>query len=243
MIVMNSDYHNCNQCLEGHKSLGLSLSLMLSLSLPFVSDMWRPTPWPTSWPTLWLTPRAKADPIADPMTDLIINFMSYPMTDLSANLMTNLMIVPMTNQNCQASFALFFDVLHKSDRHDGGIFGISREEFDEFKEEHATIRVYKYLMCNKPNSPNGVLAKYRCLQRSKHRYLEATKAELHKRNSSLRCILSYLQQFLHLTNSWFGEHDDKKGFGRWTTQAAGPVGCCTIVLPVTDPHQLSWQTR
>ena len=36
MIVMNSDYHNC---LEGHKSLGLSLSLMLSLSLPFVSDM------------------------------------------------------------------------------------------------------------------------------------------------------------------------------------------------------------
>ena len=202
MIVMNSDYHNCNQCLEGHKSLGLSLSLMLSLSLPFVSDMWRPTPWPTSWPTLWLTPRAKADPITDPMTDLIINFMSYHMTDLSANLMTNLMIVPMTNQNCQASFALFFDVLHKSDRHDGGIFGISKEEFDEFKEEHATIRVYKYLMCNKPNSPNGVLAKYRCLQRSKHRYLEATKAELHKRNSSLRCILSHLQQFLHLTNSW-----------------------------------------
>ena len=124
------------------------------------------------------------------------------MTDLSANLMTNLMIVPMTNQNCQASFALFFDVLHKSDRHDGGIFGISKEEFDEFKEEHATIRMYKYLMCNKPNSPNGVLAKYRCLQRSKHRYLEATKAELHKRNPSLRCILSYLQQFLHLTNSW-----------------------------------------
>ena len=36
MIVMNSDYHNC---LEGHKSLVLSLSLMLSLSLPFVSDM------------------------------------------------------------------------------------------------------------------------------------------------------------------------------------------------------------
>ena len=47
------------------------------------------------------------------------------------------------------------------DRHDGGIFGIDCDEFNEFKEEHATIRVYKYLMCNKPNSPNGVLAKYR----------------------------------------------------------------------------------
>ena len=47
------------------------------------------------------------------------------------------------------------------DRHDGGIFGIDCDEFNEFKEEHATVRVYKYLMCNKPNSPNGVLAKYR----------------------------------------------------------------------------------
>jgi len=46
-------------------------------------------------------------------------------------------------------------------RHDGGIFGIDCDEFNEFKEEHATVRVYKYLMCNKPNSPNGVLAKYR----------------------------------------------------------------------------------
>ena len=48
-----------------------------------------------------------------------------------------------------------------SNRHDGGIFGIGQAEFNEFKKEHSSIRVYKYLMCNKPNSPNGVLAKYR----------------------------------------------------------------------------------
>jgi hypothetical protein len=46
-------------------------------------------------------------------------------------------------------------------RHDGGIFGIAKEEFDLYKEEHASIRIFKYLNCNKPNSPNGFLAKYR----------------------------------------------------------------------------------
>jgi len=48
-------------------------------------------------------------------------------------------------------------------RHDGGILNISREEFNEFKEEHADMRLFKYLNCNKPNSPNGFLAKYRFL--------------------------------------------------------------------------------
>ena len=46
-------------------------------------------------------------------------------------------------------------------RSDGGIFGISKEEFDEFKDEHISLRLFKYLICNKPNSPHGYLATYR----------------------------------------------------------------------------------
>ena len=55
--------------------------------------------------------------------------------------------------------ALTCDLLYN--RHDGGVFSLSKQEFDEFKDEHAGIRVFKYLNCNKPNSPNGFLAKYR----------------------------------------------------------------------------------
>ena len=47
-------------------------------------------------------------------------------------------------------------------RHDGGIFFFSREELDLYREEHTGLRLFKYLICNKPHSPNGVLAKYRC---------------------------------------------------------------------------------
>ena len=32
-------------------------------------------------------------------------------------------------------------------------------------------------------------------------------------------------------------------FGQWTTQALGPAGCCTIVLPLMDPPLLSWLTH
>lgn len=46
-------------------------------------------------------------------------------------------------------------------RHDGGIFGVAKEEFDMYKEEHAPLRLFKYRHCNKPNSPNGFLAGYR----------------------------------------------------------------------------------
>ena len=46
-------------------------------------------------------------------------------------------------------------------RHDGGIVNVSKEELDEYKEEHAGLRLFKYLSCNKPNSPNGFLATYR----------------------------------------------------------------------------------
>ena len=45
--------------------------------------------------------------------------------------------------------------------HNGGIFDISQEEFDKYKEEDTGLRMFKYLNCNKPNSPNGFLAKYR----------------------------------------------------------------------------------
>lgn len=45
--------------------------------------------------------------------------------------------------------------------HNGGIFDIDQEEFDKYKEEHIALRMFKYLNCNKPNSPNGFLAKYR----------------------------------------------------------------------------------
>ena len=54
-------------------------------------------------------------------------------------------------------------------RSDGGIFGISKEEFDEFKDEHLSLRLFKFLICNKPNSPNGYLATYRYLEH-KHTY-------------------------------------------------------------------------
>ena len=49
-------------------------------------------------------------------------------------------------------------------RSDGGFLGISKEEFDEFKDEHLSLRLFKYLICNKPNSPNGYLATYRCIK-------------------------------------------------------------------------------
>ena len=47
-------------------------------------------------------------------------------------------------------------------RSDGGFMGIPKEEFDEFKDEHISLRLFKFLICNKPNSPNGYLATYRC---------------------------------------------------------------------------------
>jgi len=46
-------------------------------------------------------------------------------------------------------------------RHDGGMFYLSGKEMAEGKEEHGGMRLFLYLMCNKPNSPNGFLAKYR----------------------------------------------------------------------------------
>ena len=58
-------------------------------------------------------------------------------------------------------------------RSDGGFLSISKEEFQEFKDEHLSLRLFKYLICNKPNSPNGYLATYRC----------------HTRNTSLSCRL------------------------------------------------------
>ena len=51
-------------------------------------------------------------------------------------------------------------------RSDGGFLSISKEEFQEFKDEHLSLRLFKYLICNKPNSPNGYLATYRCKTRS-----------------------------------------------------------------------------
>ena len=41
---------------------------------------------------------------------------------------------------------------------------ISKEEFDQFKDEHISTRLFKFLICNKPNSPNGYLATYRYLE-------------------------------------------------------------------------------
>ena len=49
-------------------------------------------------------------------------------------------------------------------RSDGGIMNISKEEFDQFKDEHISTRLFKFLICNKPNSPNGYLATYRYLE-------------------------------------------------------------------------------
>ena len=51
-------------------------------------------------------------------------------------------------------------------RSDGGFLSISKEEFQEFKDEHLSLRLFKYLICNKPNSPNGYLATYRCKTRN-----------------------------------------------------------------------------
>ena len=50
--------------------------------------------------------------------------------------------------------------------------GISKEEFDEFKDEHLSLRLFKYLICNKPNSPNGYLATYRCLKQNKKLFFD-----------------------------------------------------------------------
>ena len=50
-------------------------------------------------------------------------------------------------------------------RSDGGFMGIPKEEFDEFKDEHISLRLFKFLICNKPNSPNGYLATYRYILR------------------------------------------------------------------------------
>ena len=46
-------------------------------------------------------------------------------------------------------------------KHDGGVFDIDREDWNEYKDEHSGLRLFYLLTCSKPHSPNGYLATYR----------------------------------------------------------------------------------
>ena len=46
-------------------------------------------------------------------------------------------------------------------KHDGGVFDIDREDWNEYKDEHSGLRLFYFLTCSKPHSPNGYLATYR----------------------------------------------------------------------------------
>jgi len=56
-------------------------------------------------------------------------------------------------------FILTCDLLYTLD--EGECMGVSNEEWLEFKDKHRMLRLFKFLNINKPNSPNGHLAKYR----------------------------------------------------------------------------------
>ena len=45
--------------------------------------------------------------------------------------------------------------------HAGGIFHIGPEEWTEFREDGYNVRLFYYMNCCKPHSPNGYLATYR----------------------------------------------------------------------------------
>ena len=44
---------------------------------------------------------------------------------------------------------------------DGGVFDIERDAWNEYRDEHSGLRLFYYLTCSKPHSPNGYLATYR----------------------------------------------------------------------------------
>ena len=46
-------------------------------------------------------------------------------------------------------------------KHDGSVFDIERDDWNSFKEEHFGLRLFYFLTCSKPHSPNGYLATYR----------------------------------------------------------------------------------
>ena len=56
-------------------------------------------------------------------------------------------------------FLLVCDLVYG--RPDGGFMGLTGEQLREAREEHTMTRLFKFLKCNKPNSPNGLLANYR----------------------------------------------------------------------------------
>jgi len=55
--------------------------------------------------------------------------------------------------------ALNVDLLYG--KHDGSVFDIEREEWNQYKAEHYWLRLFYLLTCSRPNSPNGYLATYR----------------------------------------------------------------------------------
>merc|ERR1712241_1220963 len=46
-------------------------------------------------------------------------------------------------------------------KHDGSVFDIERDDWNQYKDEHFGLRLFYFLTCSKPNSPNGYLATYR----------------------------------------------------------------------------------
>ena len=47
------------------------------------------------------------------------------------------------------------------EKHNRGVFDIEREDWNLYKDEHSGLRLFYFLTCSKPNSPNGYLATYR----------------------------------------------------------------------------------
>ena len=55
--------------------------------------------------------------------------------------------------------ALCVDLIYG--KHDGSVFDIEREDWNQYKEEHYGLRLFYFLTCSRPHSPNGYLATYR----------------------------------------------------------------------------------
>ena len=55
--------------------------------------------------------------------------------------------------------ALTVDLIYG--KHDGSVFDIEREDWNSYKEEHSGLRLFYFLTCSKPHSPNGYMATYR----------------------------------------------------------------------------------
>lgn len=83
-------------------------------------------------------------------------------------------------------------------KHDGSVFDIEREDWNSFKDEHFGLRLFYFLTCSKPHSPNGYLATYRFQMMDPHA-LGAMSYDQPARDGSTSCLMARsLREMLQL---------------------------------------------